>query len=210
MELTQQNRSGFRFPAIVIRLQFPFYLRLTLSLLLVSMFSGTIVLALSRLQPPPTNPFGVYDDLIGKDGNSPITWSNYETLFQAAHDLACATQLETGSCRYQSETGPFVVVSRTGLRTAGATSDYDYQDSGTDYRARSSGASGIYFAIRPNALTVGDVALLWGRPTIKPLDNWLFLHWPNQRISTWVESWRFNYALPLPYLFLEAPRDQQA
>lgn len=160
------------------------YPRLMLGLLLGVMVIVLGAVALTRLMQPPPSPFAVYDDLIEGDTQDPTFGSNYETLSRAAFDLACTRAFTSGYCPYKPETGPFSEIRLMELNDEGE--------------------SGVYFAVRDNALTVGDVARLWGRPVISRYENSLVLHWPDQRMSTVVRSdnGQFHYLLPVPYLLL--------
>lgn len=182
MELARQNRRRLQVPRFAIDLQLPLYACLMLGLLLGGMVIVAGVVALTRLMQPPTNPFAVYDDLIAGNTQDPTFWSNHETIVRAAFDLACITSLTQKYCLYRPEYGPFAVIQ--------------FLDD--------EGESGIFFVVRDSTLTVGDLSLLWGQPTIARRENFLVLHWPDQHMSTVVQSenGQFHYFLPVLHLLL--------
>ncbi len=57
----------------------------------------------------------------------------------------------------------------------------------------------VEFSMRAGALTVGDLALLWGRPNVRIYRQSVNLEWPRIGISAngWAESWRFSYSIPV-------------
>jgi hypothetical protein len=183
MELTHwsyRRLPGIRF---AIHLQLPLYMCLMLCLPLGITVIVAGATALTRFQTPG-NPFAAYDDLISGNTQDPAFGSNHETLLRAVFDVACTTSLVQKYCYYQPESGPFAVIQFHDLNREGER--------------------GIYFDVRDNALTVGDLALLWGRPEITQHENSLVLHWPDQHMSTVVrsDSGQFSYFLPVPYLML--------
>jgi len=189
MELVRQNQRRLQVPRFAIHLQLPLYLRLMLRLLLGVMVIAVSAKALTRLMQPPRNPFAAYDDLIAGDTQDPAFGSNYQLLSSAAFDLACATSPIQKYCIYQPASGPFAEIRFMDLNDEGEI--------------------GVYFAVRDNALTVGEVALLWGRPTIDRRGNSLVLHWYHQGMSTVVRSDNglFNYSLPVPYFLIRGLAD---
>jgi hypothetical protein len=61
-------------------------------------------------------------------------------------------------------------------------------------------SSPVYFTVRDGALTIGDLALLWGRPEVITMD-WerMSLRWSDRGVTATVISWRrrFSYYLPV-------------
>jgi hypothetical protein len=57
----------------------------------------------------------------------------------------------------------------------------------------------VEFSLRASALTVGNMALLWGRPTIYFYQKSVNLEWPSLGVSAsaWAESRRFSYFIPV-------------
>jgi hypothetical protein len=183
METDQSSRSLFPIPQLAIYLQLRSRVYITFSFLIGVMLIICLI-TLSRLSSPPSNPFADYTNLIHDAESTTQFWSSYETLLRAAFQLACTTSLIEKYCFYRTESGPFEFVKFVELN--------------------SEGMEGVYFAVRDNALTVGDVAMLWGRPTIRRHDHSLTLYWPAQHMSSVVrsDSGQFNYRLPVPYLLL--------
>lgn len=184
MELVRQNQRRLRLPQFPIQLHLPRYISLMLCLLLGIMVIVVGTTVLTGLMQPPLNPFTAYDDLIAADTHDPAFGSNSTTLFNAALDLACTTTFTARRCLYKPDSRPFSEIRLMDVDDRGKIA--------------------IYFAVRDHTLTVGDVALLWGRPTVVRRDNSLVLHWPEQRVSTVVRSdnRQFNYRLPVPYLLI--------
>ena len=187
MELVWQNRRRLQGLLFAIHLQLPLYLHCLLILLLSIMVILLGTITFTRLLPPPLNPFAAYTDLMADGSTTAEFWSSYEKPSRAAFDLACTTSLTQKICLYEAESGPFAFIKFIDLK---------YE-----------GESDIYFAVRHNALTVGNVARLWGRPTITRHENSLVLHWPDQHMSTLVHSnnGQFSYHLPVPYLLIRRP-----
>jgi len=190
MEFTRQKVRRPQVPQIAIHLQLPLYLCLTLGLLLGVMVIVAGATALTRLMQRPPGPFAAYDNLISGDTHDPAFGSNYETLSRAAFDLACTMAFTSRSCFYKPENGPFSEIRWMELNDEGEI--------------------GIYFATRDNALTVGDLSLMWGRPTITRHENSLILHWPDQHVSAVVRSdnGQFQYRLPVSYLLIGSPPEE--
>jgi hypothetical protein len=59
--------------------------------------------------------------------------------------------------------------------------------------------SRIDLAVREGTLTVGDLALLWGRPNARLYRQSVNLDWPSVGVtaSSWAESRRFGYFIPI-------------
>lgn len=139
--------------------------------------------------PEPANPFNYFAGMISGQTYTTEFWSNYETLSSAFYGLACAESLTIQHCFYRPETGPFDLVIVNELNEGGDRA--------------------IYFSVRENLLTVGDLAQLWGRPSIEHHRGWLILHWTAQRMSALVRSasGRFSYFLPVKRLFFAASHE---
>lgn len=181
MQIIRQH-SKFHLPPFNPHL--PLYLRLMCVALLGSMIVISNAVPIIFFMRSPSNPFAPYASGIAGASSEAEFWSSYETLSRAAFDLACTTSLTERHCRYLPLVGPFDEIRFM-----------DLDDEGD---------KGVYFDVRPNALTVGDLGLLWGRPTIARHNNSLVLRWPEQHVSTVVRSdnRRFTYLLPVPYLLV--------
>jgi hypothetical protein len=209
-ELVRQRHRRIHLPQFVIHLQLSFYPRLIIGLLFVALVMVTGTIALTRSILSPVNPFAAYEDLISGDMQEPEFWANYESLSHAAFELACTTTYLSGYCSFKPETGLFAEISFIYLKNEGANGIYAPVRGGfasTEERTNPSGETGIYFIVRGHALTVGDLALLWGRPTIARRANRRFLRWRDQHMSTSLQAdnRQFNYWLPVQYLILESP-----
>jgi hypothetical protein len=63
----------------------------------------------------------------------------------------------------------------------------------------------VPFTVRENALTVGDLALSWGRPNmIAPANQQVTLYWPAIRVTAIATTNHgyFSYRLPFEHLLL--------
>ena len=49
--------------------------------------------------------------------------------------------------------------------------------------------------LHPGAFSIGDLALLWGRPQIRKAGRWVSLNWPERRIngSSWSDNAQWSY-----------------
>jgi hypothetical protein len=61
------------------------------------------------------------------------------------------------------------------------------------------------FTVRKNLLTLGDLALLWGKPNIEAGDHTLYLEWPDNHASAIASDYdgRFTYFLPIMHVFID-------
>ncbi len=55
------------------------------------------------------------------------------------------------------------------------------------------------FSVHKGTLTIGDLALMWGRPHIRLYRQSTVFEWPSLGVSAegWVEGRRFSYAIPV-------------
>ena len=210
MELARHNRRWLQLRQPIIKWRSPLYQSVTIRLLLGFMVIVIGVLAITRFLEPSSNPFTAYTDLISGDTHDPAFWSDYETLSRAAFELACTMTLYTDHCLYKPEHGPFAAISFADVNNQSTSDIYatvrDKRFIRLDNRTILSGESGIYFSVRDHALAVGDLALLWGYPTIVQVENWFYLRWRDQRVSTLVQSsnGQYSYFLPVQYFVLSA------
>jgi hypothetical protein len=67
--------------------------------------------------------------------------------------------------------------------------------------------SRVDLMVHQGALTVGDLALLWGRPTVHLYRKSINLDWPAQGISAngWTESGRFSYSILIHRISFGSP-----
>lgn len=63
------------------------------------------------------------------------------------------------------------------------------------------------FSVHEGALTVGDLALLWGRPNVRLYRQSVNLDWPSVGVTAngWAESWQFSYSIPVQRISFAPP-----
>jgi hypothetical protein len=188
MESTWQRRRLLQVPEFAIYMRLPLYLRFMGSLLAGIIVICASAITLPRLAQPSPNPFAAYVHLSARYSPELEFWSSYETLTLAGLELACTTSPIEKYCVYQTEFGPFAIIQFNDLNDEGE--------------------SGISFIAGDHALSIGDAALLWGRPIIVRQEKSLLLDWPSQRMSAVIHSdnGRFNYFLPVSSLLLGGSR----
>jgi hypothetical protein len=158
----------------------PVYVR---AILLLSACMATLVaswlLPLGRAAQP-SNPFASYAAILPGQPRQAVIEQQFSCpLSNLAHtqqDYEQARQREY--CTRAPAVGPFSFVAVT----------------------MSNGVvSRVEFSLREAALTVGDLALLWGRPDKALYRQSINLEWSNVGVtaSGWAESHRFNYANPV-------------
>jgi hypothetical protein len=67
--------------------------------------------------------------------------------------------------------------------------------------------SRVSFTVRDNRVAIGDLALLWGRPSIRLYGKSAVFEWSNPGVyaNGWVESKPFSYAIPVLRLSFGSP-----
>jgi hypothetical protein len=65
----------------------------------------------------------------------------------------------------------------------------------------------VWFIVRDHALTVGELARMWGRPEIQEIGRFTTIAWPERSARALIRapSHRLNYWLPIAYIYLTLP-----
>ena len=155
-------------------LRLPLYLRIIFIVLTDNVILVIVWLALVRSPVLPQNPFTSFDAIfLGQPWRMAL-----------ARDFLCLDIVITSSagvsqeCLYQPETGPFSqmrVIVLDGI------------------------IAQLSFVTREDAVRVGDLAQLWGRPNRK----WIHIYdWPEHRVTVFAPSdnGRFEYFLRVYYI----------
>jgi hypothetical protein len=158
----------------------PVYMGLSLpvaAVIAVVVVGWTIAL---RHSLQPSSPFSDYAEILpGRPG------SGLSTLrFSCTPDYSDYTHVQY--CTRAPATGPFYLVAVT---------------------VPDGVVSRVNFAVRPGALTIGDLVLLWGRPSIRLYRKSAVFGWPRLGVyaSGWAESQRFSYTVPVLRLSIGKP-----
>ena len=145
-------------------------------LLLFSVMSVICVswVVLVRQDIPPSNPFSAYSSLFpGHKWNAEIT-----------KDFTCP-QIDVvegrNICIFSPTGGPFEII-------------YLYVSEGT--------VDSITFVARVGALNIGDLALLWGTPTMQRFQRSALFKWPSMQTSAdgLPLTWGFSYYFPVVHI----------
>lgn len=150
-------------------------LRAVLILMTIGSVSVTVLIAVRRNEPP-FNPFAPYADI--------LPGQSWDALLQRGfHCQLILLPSFDESCWLSPETGMFSSIQITIARDTGRVSQ-------------------VSFTLREKILTVGDLALLWGRPAIATYSRIVNLRWRNVRAVAIPQTDRghFSYLYPIVYV----------
>jgi len=176
MELTRQNSMRLQPGQPTVRLGAPLYLRVAIALLVIMLALVAGVTRFAKNDPLLSNPFTTYLDVLPGQTIDGILLGEF----------SCVIGIGPGSDQNQTK-----YCQRT--LTAGVFSHVGLIMSSRGVISR------LELTVRPNALDVGALAILWGRPEVHLYGNSANIAWPDRGITAmgWSENERFSYFLPL-------------
>jgi len=169
-------------PGVALPFPLPLYLRFMLGLSLGVLVVVSGVTTLTRFAQPPSNPFSAYADLLPGQPRSALVLRRF----------SCSYERETNIESFQSPISQYCVL----LPETGAFDHIGVMLSDNVIKR-------VAFSLGDNSLTVGDLAVWWGRPEIGvSYREWMTVYWPDIGISVkaWAEQGQFSYSLPLRFV----------
>ncbi len=176
MEITRHSRQA---PSIAIHLRPPAYIRFMRNVCLACLVMVTGVMLLARFAQPPSNPFYDYASILPGQPRSALIQRGF----------SCAEGEVANNRPSPSTIGQYCVLplNKGIFDRIGAVLSHDV-------------VKQVFFIARKDALTVGDLALLWGRPlTISGVGEQITLDWPpsDWSILAITNGTRFSYLMPV-------------
>jgi len=150
----------------------PIYLRLIMIVLTIVVVLTAGWTTLVRQVVAPTNPFFEFAEILPGQPQRSVR----------AQGFSCSMHtypvLPNAYCTRAPAAGPFSLIGV--IVTDGIVSRVNY-------------------SVSPGVLTIGDLALLWGRPNVRMYRQSVNLDWPGMGItaSAWAENSRFSNFIPV-------------
>jgi hypothetical protein len=172
--LIKVRRKPATISVLLPKTQPPRYLQIILLLLTVVAAVSICWTALVRQQTPRMNPFADYNNILPGNSMNYILTQGFQC---SANNLA----QNRNYCILSPIDGPFWYIHL--VTTRGVVTE-------------------VSFCVRKGAITVGDLALLWGKPAIKLFDGSGLFKWSNIYSSADGLSVNrgFSYYFPIEYI----------